>query len=146
MQVRDDLSARLLCSDGTSRCASPNEALLGGPVQFRWQFCIEREFKYIRNLTGNKNKIEACIAEATLIGEMADVTTKYYADDVPTMHNPVSRYNVDEPKHDPKLLLFQYPGGKSGASKRYTLTKEEKDYIMLYVLTNMTQQMIGFIR
>ena len=35
-----------------------NEALLGGPVQFRWQFCIEREFKYIRNITGNKAKIE----------------------------------------------------------------------------------------
>jgi hypothetical protein len=37
---------------------------LGGPVQFRWQFYIEREFKYIRRITGNKAKIEACVGEA----------------------------------------------------------------------------------
>ena len=80
-------------------------------------------------------------AEATILGEMADATTTYYADDVPTMHNQVPRYNVDEPKHDPKLLLFQCPGGP----KRYTLTKEEKDCIMLYVLMNM-KEVVSFIR
>ena len=80
-----------------------NEALLGGPVQFRWQFCIEREFKYIRYKCGNKNKIEACIAEATLLGEMADATTTYYDIDVPTKHNPISRYNVDVPEHVSEL-------------------------------------------
>jgi hypothetical protein len=122
-----------------------NEALLGGPVQFRWQFCIEREFKYIRKLTGNKAKIEACIAEATCLREMADAATTYYADDVPTLHNPVSRYNVDEPKHDPKLLLFKCPGGKAGGRKKHKLTKEEKDCIMLYVLMNM-KEVIGFMR
>jgi len=122
-----------------------NETLLGGPVQFRWQFCIEREFKYIRNITGNKARIEACIAEATILWEMADAVTTYYPDDVPTQHNPVSRYNVDEPKLDPKLLLFQCPGGKAGGGVKYTLTKEEKDCIMLYVLMNMTEVSV-FIR
>ena len=122
-----------------------NEALLGGPVQFRWQFCIEREFKYIRNVTGNKAKIEACIAEATILGEMADAPTTYYADDVPTLHNQVSRYNVDEPKRDPKLVLFQCPGGKSGGPTRYNLTNDELECIMLYVLMNM-KEMLGFMR
>ena len=105
--------------------------------KFRWQFCIEREFKYIRTKCGNKNKIEACIAEATILGEITNATTTYYAADVPTLHNKLSRYNVDQPKHKPKLLLFQCPGGKAGASKCYTLTTEEKDGIMLYVLINM---------
>ena len=122
-----------------------NEALLGGPVQFRWQFCVEREFKYIRKITGNKAKIEACIAEATCLREMAEAATTYWPDDVPTLHNPVSRYNVDEPKNDPKLALFQYPGGKTGKGVKYTLTKEEKDCIMLYVLTNM-KEVVDFIR
>jgi hypothetical protein len=63
-----------------------NEALLGGPVQFRWQFCIEREFKYIQRITGNKAKIEACIGEATCLREMADAATTYYPDEVPTLH------------------------------------------------------------
>ncbi|KAK1619323.1 hypothetical protein QYE76_024840 [Lolium multiflorum] len=89
-----------------------NEALLGGPVQFRWQFCSEREFKYIQKITGNKAKIEACIAEAICLREMADAATTYYPDDVPTQHNPVTRYNVDVPENDPKLQLLQFPGGK----------------------------------
>ena len=115
-------------------------------MQFRWQFCIEREFKYIRYKCGNKAKIEACIVEETILEEMAAAMTTYYADDVPTMYNQISRYNVDEPKNDPKLPLFQYPGGKAGGPKRYTLRKEVKDCIMLYVLTNMTEQVIGFMR
>jgi len=110
-----------------------NEALLGGPVQFRWQFCIEREFKYIRLKCGNKNKIEACIAEATILQEITNATTAYYADEVPTMHNQVPRYNVDEPKRDPKLLLFKFPGGKAGGAKPHTLSNQEKECIMLYV-------------
>ena len=122
-----------------------NEALLGGPVQYRWQFCIEKEFKYIRHKCGNKNKIEACIAEATILREMSDAMTTYYPDDVPTMHNPVSRYNVDEPKHDPKLLLFQYPSGKAGASKVENISPEEKDCIMLYVLMNL-DEVVDFVR
>ena len=73
---------------------------------------------------------------------MAAATTTYYADDAPTMHNQISRYNVDEPKHDPKLLLFQCPGGKAGGKAKYTLTKEEKDCIMLYVLMNMSEVVV----
>jgi hypothetical protein len=96
-----------------------NEALLGGPVQFRWQFCIEREFKYIRRITGNKAKIEPCIGEATCLREMADAATMYYPDEVPTQHNPVSCYNVDVPKNDPKLELFQYPCGKASRGQKY---------------------------
>jgi hypothetical protein len=68
---------------------------------------------------------------------MADATTMYYANDVPTKHNPVARYNSDEPKRDPKLLLFQYPGGKAGASK--------VENISLYVLMNM-EEVVDFMR
>ena len=58
---------------------------------------------------------------------MADARLTYYPDDVPTVHNQASRYNVDEPKQDPKLLLFQYPGGKAGGAKRHDLTREERE-------------------
>ena len=40
--------------------------------------------------------------------------TTYYPDKVPTLHNLVSRYNVDELNNDPKLKLFKCPGGKAG--------------------------------
>jgi hypothetical protein len=76
---------------------------------------------------------------------MADAAIMYYPDKVPTLHNPVSRYNVDVPKNDPKLELFQYPGGKAGRGQKYKLEKEEKDCIMLYVLMNM-KEVLKFIR
>ena len=76
---------------------------------------------------------------------MADAVTMYYPDDVPTMHNPVSRYNVDVPEKVPELALFQCPGGKAGKGTRYKLEKGEKDCIMLYLLMNM-KEVVRFIR
>ncbi|KAK1652946.1 hypothetical protein QYE76_070751 [Lolium multiflorum] len=75
---------------------------------------------------------------------MADAATTYYPDDVPTQHNPVTRYNVDVPENDPKLKLFQFPGGKAGKGTKYKLENEEKDCIMLYVLMNM-EEVIPFV-
>ena len=69
---------------------------------------------------------------------MADATTTYYGIDVPTKHNPISRYNVDVPEHVPELK----PGGKFGASTLQKLIPEEKDCIMLYVLINMEEVVI----
>jgi hypothetical protein len=119
---------------------------MGGPVQFRWQFCIEREFKHIRTKCGNKNKIEACIAKAYILEEVSDATTTYYAEDIPTLHNKLSRYNVDEPVYKPELLLFQGQGGKAGACKSYTLNKEDWENIMFYVLTNIPEVQEPFMR
>ena len=122
------------------------EAVMGGLVLFRWQFSIEREFKHIRTKCGNKNQIEACIAEAYIIEEVSNVMTTYYADDVPTLHNKVSRYNTDEPKYTPKLLLFQGQGGKSSGKQSYTLMMQEWEDIMLYVLTNIEKVAETFLR
>jgi hypothetical protein len=122
------------------------EVILGGSVQFRWQFSIEREFKHIRLKCGNKNKIEGCIVEAYIIEEVSDITTTYYADDIPTLHNKVSRYNTDEPKYTPKLLLFQGQGGKSGGKQSYRLTMQEWEDIMFYVLSNIKEVHDTFMR
>jgi hypothetical protein len=123
-----------------------NEAYLGGPVQFRWQFVIERLFKYIRKKCGNKCKIEASMAEAYVLEEVSNATTTYYADDIPTLHNKLSRYNIDEPKYKPELLLFQGQGGKAGGSKNYTMTMQEWEDIMFYVLINIPEVLETFMR
>jgi hypothetical protein len=48
--------------------------------------------------------------------------------------------------HVPGLTqLFKCHGGKAGASKRGILTREEKDCIMFYVVTNM-HEVLRFIR
>jgi hypothetical protein len=44
----------------------PNEAKLGGPIQARWCYPIERCLKTLRKKCTNKARIEASIAEASI--------------------------------------------------------------------------------
>jgi hypothetical protein len=86
------------------------------------------------------------MAEAYVLEEVSNATTTYYADDIPTLHNKLSRYNIDEPKYKPELLLFQGQGGKAGGSKNYTMTMQEWEDIMFYVLINIPEVLETFMR
>jgi hypothetical protein len=122
-----------------------NEAKLGGPVQNRWQYPVEREFKHIRIKCGNKAKIEASIAEAYILEEVSNCRTTYYGDDVPTLHNKLSRYNTDNIDFEPELLLFKGQGGTAGGSKSYIMPSSEWYSIMFYVLNNI-DEVLPFMR
>ena len=41
----------------------PYEAKIGGPVQYRWMYHIERALKKLSAMVGNKGRVEGCIAE-----------------------------------------------------------------------------------
>ena len=41
----------------------PYEAKVGGPVQYRWMYHIERALKKLSSMVGNKGRVEGCIAE-----------------------------------------------------------------------------------
>ena len=56
----------------------PYEARMGGPVQNRWCYPIERCLKTIRKKCGNKARIEASMAEAFINEEVSNFTTTYY--------------------------------------------------------------------
>jgi hypothetical protein len=117
----------------------PKEALLGSTVQTRWQYGPERETKKLREQTGNKCKIEPCIAEATLNKEVSNFTTKYYDENIPTQHNPILRYNAANPDDVPKLGIFIGLGGTSRGSKRRKITNPEWGLIHSYVLKSMEE-------
>jgi hypothetical protein len=117
----------------------PTEARLGGPVQNRWMYPTERLQKTMRLKGRNKCKIEASIAEAFIIEEVANIITTYYPPDVPTMHNPVSRYNTGNLEHQSELSLFKGQLGTSGGHKVIELNPEEWAIITLYVLTNLRE-------
>ena len=89
------------------------EARMGGPVQFRWQYAPEREFKHLRGKCKNKARIEASIAEAYLNEEVATTTTKYYHDSIQTRLNPAPRYNEEPTSNVSDLSLFEGQGGKA---------------------------------
>jgi hypothetical protein len=54
----------------------PYETRMGGPVQGRWCYPIERCLKTLRKKCRNKDKIEASIAEDFIMEEMSNFTGK----------------------------------------------------------------------
>ena len=115
----------------------PNEVRMGGPVQNRWCYPIERCLKTVRQKYGNKGRIEASIAEAFIREEVSNFTTLYYSDNLPSVHNPPPRYNARE--NESNLSLFRGQLGSASASNPKTLNHEEWCHIMLYVLTNLDE-------
>jgi len=115
----------------------PYEARMGGPVQNRWCYSIERCQKVLRTKCKNKCKIEASIAEAQILEEVSNFTSKYYSENLPSVHNPPSRYNVGE--EESNLSIFRGQLGKASEATIKTLNLEEWRDIMLYVLKNLDE-------
>jgi hypothetical protein len=76
----------------------------GGPVQAHWCYPIERCLNTLRKKCRNKGKIEASIVEAYILEEVLNFTEKYYAENLPSVHNPPPRYNAGE--NELNLSLF----------------------------------------
>ena len=117
----------------------PYEARMGGHVQNRWMHPIERLQKTLRNKCKNKCKIEASIAEAYILEEVSNFTTSYYRDNIPTLHNLVSRFNTGNPEGESKLSLFRGQLGSAGGETTKILGYAEWCLLMLYVLTNLPE-------
>jgi hypothetical protein len=57
----------------------PYEAKVGGPVQYRWMYHIERALKYLRAMVGNKPGVEGSITESFLLKEITYFSSVYFA-------------------------------------------------------------------
>ena len=110
---------------------------MGGPVQAWWCYPIERCLKTVRTKCRNKAKIEASIAEASILEEVTNFTQLYYTENLPSVHNPLPRYNVD--KNESNLSLFQGQLDRSSGSTNKRLENEEWRMIMLYVFHNLPE-------
>jgi hypothetical protein len=106
----------------------------GGPVQARWCYPIER---CVSKKCRNKAKIKASIAEASILEEVTNFTQLYYTQHLPSVHNPLPRYNIDE--NESNLILFQGQLGRSSGSTNNSLENKEWRRIMLYVLQNLPE-------
>jgi hypothetical protein len=59
----------------------PYEAKVGGPMQYRWMYQIERTLKKLRAMVGNKRRVEGCIAEEFKYKEIASFTCLYFVEE-----------------------------------------------------------------
>jgi hypothetical protein len=112
------------------------EARLGGPVQARWCYPIERCLKILQKKCRNKAKIEASVAEAARVEEVLNFIKAYYTENLPNM-NALPRYNEDE--NLLTLSLFKGQLGRGSAGTPKTLQPPEFCTITLYLLMNLDE-------
>jgi hypothetical protein len=93
----------------------PYEVKVGGPVQYRWMYHIERALRYVKPMVGNRARVEGCITEVFTLKEVAYFSSVYFAEE----HNvnaPTMRYNVDEEPPCSDLSIFASRGITIGSS------------------------------
>jgi hypothetical protein len=73
----------------------PYEVKIGGPVQYRWMYHIERALKYLRSMIGNKARVEGCITESFLLEEVIYFSSVYFVDEY-NVNDVTLQYNIDE--------------------------------------------------
>jgi hypothetical protein len=58
----------------------PYEAKVGGLVQYRWMYHMERALKYLRAMVSNKARVEGSIVESFLLKEITYFLSVYFAE------------------------------------------------------------------
>ncbi|XP_052627301.1 uncharacterized protein LOC111914588 [Lactuca sativa] len=89
-----------------------DEAILGGPVQYRWMYQYERKLGIIKRRIRNKARVEGSIVNEHLVNEIATYCSLYFAPTVKTHHNQEPRNFA--PQHDNSssgdiLSVFAFP-------------------------------------
>jgi hypothetical protein len=114
----------------------PYEAKVGGLVQYRWMYHIERALRYLKPMVGNRARVEGCITEAFTLKEVAYFSSVYFVEE----HNvnaPMMWYNVDEETPCSDLSIFASRGTTVGSSTSYYSTSEERKAALLYMYANI---------
>jgi hypothetical protein len=100
------------------------EAKVGGPIQYRWMYHIERALRYFKSMVGNRARVEGCITEAFTLKDVAYFSSVYFTEE----HNvnaPTMRYNVDEEPPCSDISIFVSRGTTVGSSMSYYSTLEK---------------------
>ncbi|KAL0327818.1 UNVERIFIED_CONTAM: hypothetical protein Sangu_1859800 [Sesamum angustifolium] len=115
----------------------PYEALMGGPVQYRWMYPFERFLRDSKKKVKNKAHVEASICEAYIVLEIGWLTFHYFESHV-TCKRYKSSQNDELTQNNDRVArdIFNHLGRKSGVStKRYALG-QERHVMETYVLCN----------
>jgi hypothetical protein len=110
--------------------------LVGGSVQYRWMYHIERALRYLKPMVGNRARVEGSIAEAFILKEVAYFLSVYFAEE----HNvnaPMMQYNVDEEPPCSNLSIFVSRGTTVGSSTSYYPTSKERMAALIYMYANI---------
>ncbi|KAK6803440.1 hypothetical protein RDI58_001224 [Solanum bulbocastanum] len=114
-----------------------HEALLGGPVQYRWMYPFERSIGKSKMGIKNKHRVEGCMVQVYLAKERSHFCSYYFDDHVSCLRNRPNRH--DDTGNDPavqSLSIFNQLGKGSKKRTLRKLTEKEKKSAELHVLLN----------
>ncbi|XP_049392822.1 uncharacterized protein LOC125857182 [Solanum stenotomum] len=116
------------------------EAMIAGPVQYRWMYPFERNLQKYKYNVRNKAHVEGCICNAHIVEEASSFCSHYFEPHVYTRHRKVPQNDdggMDEQDgYDDNLSIFTYPGRGFGELNRRYLTEEELKAAHIYILLN----------
>ncbi|CAN1792329.1 hypothetical protein LINPERHAP1_LOCUS19637, partial [Linum perenne] len=110
-----------------------DEAILGGPVQYRWMYPIERYLYELKSFVRNRTHPEGSIAEGYIASECMTLCSRYLSD-ITTRFNKMDR-NYDGGNMD-EFLSFSQVGRSLGVGKTRDLSVEEFEQAHIYVMKN----------
>ncbi|KAF7153609.1 hypothetical protein RHSIM_Rhsim01G0162500 [Rhododendron simsii] len=113
----------------------PHEAMLGGPVQYRWMYPIERLLGTLKGFVTNRAYPEGSISEAYIVKECLTFCSMYLGN-METAFNRPER-NVDDGDRGTGLAVFNQnvrPFAKM--TRASNVTREEIDKAHWFVLNN----------
>ncbi|XP_073112429.1 uncharacterized protein [Elaeis guineensis] len=111
-----------------------SEAKIGGPVQYRWMYPVERYLRTLKSYVRNKARPEGSIARGYLANECLTFCSRYL-NSVETKFNRVLR-NDDRATSYQGLSIFVKDDCAKGAFKSYELNVQEFTQAQAYVLRN----------
>ncbi|KAH7862720.1 hypothetical protein Vadar_008568 [Vaccinium darrowii] len=113
----------------------PREAILGGPVQYRWMYPFERFLGTLKGFVSNRARPEGSIAEAYIVKECISFCS-LYLDGVETVHNRPER-NEDSGEHRKGYTVFTDTAHPIGLVTRDSeISQEHRDIAHWFVLFN----------
>jgi hypothetical protein len=114
----------------------PFEAKVGGPIQYRWMYHIERAFIYLKPMVDNRARVEGGITEAFTLKEVTYFSSVYFAEEQ-NVNAPMMQYNVDGETSYSDLSIFASRDITVGSSMSYYSTLEERNVVLLYMYANI---------
>ncbi|XP_058731844.1 uncharacterized protein LOC131603526 isoform X1 [Vicia villosa] len=115
----------------------PNEAILGGPVQYRWMYPFERLMGDFKRSVKNKARVEGSICTAYLHRETTHFFSHYFK--TFSLFPSTSLRNDPRPDHEnsqPTLSVFSKCGRPSGKSRDYWVIDKEWKSAHVHILIN----------
>ncbi|KAK9064523.1 hypothetical protein SSX86_015905 [Deinandra increscens subsp. villosa] len=117
-----------------------NEAMLGGPVQYRWMYLYERKLGRLKRTIRNKARVEGSIVESYLVDELSNYCSLYLDPKTGLIREP-RNFAPNIPcssSNDSRLSIFKHPSRRlfDKGGKNIVLTDEDRHKAHTYILLN----------